>query len=159
PIAVQWGGQVFAEDGVSKQGSYALATCLSTVCNILGVDVIRDWNMGVSEYWGEVGHFAIGALACTVGFTGQPGLSKFMQANIENVGFAVDDLTHKERLLKSQAKFTFVPLADVADDVWRNIRKSDENNHFADMDQEGTGKFDKKTLLDLCKDPANIDPA
>ena len=76
PIAVQWGGQLFSNTsgGGPEKSSYALATCLSTVCNLLDVDVIRDWNVGVSEYRGEVGHFAIGVLACTVSFKNLPGL-------------------------------------------------------------------------------------
>jgi hypothetical protein len=166
PIAVQWGGQVFSNDGTRQQSSYALATCLSTVCNLLDVDVIRDWNVGVTEYWGEVGHFAIGALACTVGFTGMPGLKRLMSRNIPLVGFAVQDLKDPDRVIRSRAKFTFVPLADVADDVWRTTRASgkstddDGNNHFADMDQKAaSGRFKGKTLLQLCADPANVDPA
>lgn len=166
PIAVQWGGQVFAGAGVREQASYALATCLSAVCNILDVDVIRDWNVGVTEYWGEVGHYAIGALACTLTFTGLAGLEKLMSRNIDRVGFAVADLGNTDKVLKNKAHYTFVPLADVADDVWRNTRighgetNNDGNNHFADMDQPAaTGRFAGKTLLDLCEDPANVDPA
>ncbi|HEX7795951.1 MAG TPA: hypothetical protein VF456_16435 [Vicinamibacterales bacterium] len=166
PIAVQWGGQVFGADGGAQQSSYALATCLSTVCNLLDVDVVRDWNVGVSQYWGEVGHFAIGALACTVGFTGQPELQRLMSRNLAQVGFEVKDLRVSDKVRKSVAKFSFVPLADVADDVWRMTRIShgdtgnDENNHFADMDQRAlSGKFKGKTLLQLSENPANIDPA
>lgn len=164
PIAVQWGGQVFSSGGVQQQSSYALATCLSTVCNELNVDIIRDWNVGVSEYWGEVGHYAIGALACTVAFTGLPGLAQLMTNNIQQVGFAVEDLGNTDKVLRNKAHYAFVPLADVADDVWRNTRQGgtagdDSNNHFADMDQPAqSGPFKGKTLLDLCQDPKNIDP-
>ena len=166
PIAVQWGGQIFSDDGGRQRSSYALATCLSTVCNLLDIDVIRDWNVGVTEYWGEVGHFAIGALACTVGFTGLPGLKRLMPRNIPLVGFDVKDLRDPDKVIRSRAKFKFVPLADVADDVWRTTRASgqdtgdDGNNHFADMDQKAvSGRFQGKTLLQLCTDPANVDPA
>ena len=39
--------------GVAKSTahSYALATCLSTVCRELDVDLVRDWNSGLPEYW------------------------------------------------------------------------------------------------------------
>ncbi len=158
PIAVQWGGQVFAGGGVREQSSYALATCLSAVCNILNVDVIRDWNVGVTEYWGEVGHYAIGALACTLTFTGLPGLEKLMSRNVDRVGFAVADLGNTDKVLKNTAHYTFVPLADVADDVWRNTRSSggdttnDGNNHFADMDQPAaSGRFKGQTLLEYLR--------
>ncbi len=166
PIAVQWGGQVFTDGGGQSVSTYALATCLSTVCNLLEVDVIRDWNLGVTAYWGEVGHYAIGALACTLGFSGLPGLQTLMSKNIDRVGFQVEDLKVTDKVLKNKAHYSFVPLADVADDVWRTTRISqgdtnnDENNHFSDMDQKAlAGKFKGKTLLDLVKDPANIDPA
>ena len=167
PIALQWGGQVFASDGGAQQrSSYALATCLSTVCNILNVDVIRDWNLSTSEYWGEVGHFAIAGLSCTLKFTGLPGLQRLMSRNIEQVAFAVKDLRDPDKIIRSRAHFDFVPLADVADDVWRTTRTThgetgdDGNNHFADMDQKATsGPFKNKTLLDLCEDPAKVDPA
>ena len=54
----------------------------------------------------------------------------------------------------------FVPLADVADLVWRITRKLDSSNHFADMDQEGIGEeFAGKTLLSLTREaPSNVDP-
>jgi hypothetical protein len=168
PIAVQWGGQVFSNGGGAgpEKSSYALATCLSTICNLLDVDVIRDWNVGVSEYWGEVGHFAIGALACTVNFKNMPGLQRFMSRNIRQVGFDVPDLKVPDRVIKSRAGFTLVPLADVADDVWRITRATkgetgdDGNNHFADMDQKAeSGPFKGKTLLQLCQDPKKVDPA
>ncbi len=166
PIAVQWGGQVFADGNGRQQSSYALATCLSTVCNHLDVDVIRDWNIGVSEYWGEVGHFAIGALACTVKFSGLPGLAKFLSRNIRQVGFEEADLRNPDKVLKNRAHFKFVPLADVADDVWRITRASqgetgdDGNNHFADMDQKAeSGPFKGKTLLQLTENDDNVDPA
>src|SRR5262249_18476117 len=49
------------------------------------------------------------------------------------------------------ARGDFVPLADVADLVWRNTRKSDENNHFADMDRVApSGPYADKDLLTLC---------
>lgn len=165
PIAVQWGGQVFSSGGDREQSSYALATCLSTVCNILDVDVVRDWNAGVTEYWGEVGHYTIGALACTLTFTGLPGLERLMSKNITQVGFEPSDLRNTDKVLKNKAHYTFVPLADVADDVWRNTRKSgsdtndDGNNHFADMDEPASsGKYKGQTLLGLCANTDNVDP-
>ncbi len=159
PIAVQWGGQLFADDSGRPQVSCALATCLSTVLARLDVDVIRDWNIGGPDYWGETGHYTIGALACTVSFPGFPGLQKLMSGNIDRVGFKQADLKQNEKVLRNKAHYSFVPLADVADDVWRNTRPSDSNNHFSDMDQKAaTGPFKGKTLLDLAKDPKTINP-
>ena len=168
PLAVQWGGQVFFGDGKATQSTFALATCLSTVCNLLELDPIRDWNLGTTEYWGEVGHFAIGALACTVDFKGLPKLAKFMSSNIEQVGFSITDLKNTDKVLNNKKVSDFTPLADVADDVWRNTRRgagvgheknNDGNNHFADMDQPAlSGPFKGQTLLDIVSKPANIDP-
>jgi hypothetical protein len=121
--------------------------------------VIRDWNEGSFEYWGEQGHYTIGALACTLDFASQPNLKTLMNNNIDRIGFPPDVLKQNEKILKSKANYEFVPLADVADDVWRNTRKSDENNHFADMDQPApSGPFAGETLLDICTKPQNIDP-
>jgi len=85
PIAVQWGGSLFSGADGMPNISCALATCLSTVCDRLNVDIIRDWNIGAFEYWGEMGHYTIGALACSVGFTGLPGLQKLMSQNLDRV--------------------------------------------------------------------------
>jgi hypothetical protein len=158
PIAVQWGGQLFAGAGGMQQ-SCALATSLTTVCNLLDVDVIRDWNIGGPDYWGETGHYTIGALACTMAFDGLPKLQKLLSNNIDRIGFRPADLKQNEKVLRNKAHYDFVPLADVADDVWRNTRKSDENNHFADMDEVApSGPFKGKTLLDITTNPSNIDP-
>ena len=66
----------------------------------------------------------MGALACTIKFTGQPGLAQLMTSNIPLVGFAVEDLGKTDKVLKNKAHYSFVPLADVADDVWRLTRAS-----------------------------------
>ena len=50
----------------------------------------------------------------------------------------------------------FVPLANVADLVWRTTRPKDSSNHFADMDEEGKGEFAGTTLLELCENDANV---
>jgi len=157
PIALQWGGHVFSTDD-GGQVSCALATSLGAVCRELGVEVIRDWNLAPSEYWGEVGHYTIGALACTLDFEGLPKLQKLMSSNIDRVGFQEDDLKKTNKVLRNQAHYEFVPLADVADEIWRNTRKSDENNHFADMDQKAeSGPYKGKTLLELTQDETMID--
>jgi hypothetical protein len=43
---------------------FALATNISTICRRLDVEIVRGWNIGHSEYWGQMGHFKIGASAC-----------------------------------------------------------------------------------------------
>ena len=76
-------------------------------------------------------------------------------ANLEVIAFGDQEIASGD--LRSIDPKQFVPLADVADLVWRFTRKADASNHFADMDQEGTGEFSGKTLISLCQDEQNID--
>lgn len=153
PIGLQWGGQTFIESGAEGQMQFALATCLSTICRQLDVDVLPDWQIGHSEYWGKLGHYKIGAKACEL--VANAKLKKLLLANVNNIAFD-DDLISQGELKKIDNK-KFVPLADVPDLVWRTTRKKDEANHFADMDEKGQGAFKNKTLLQLCQDPDNVD--
>lgn len=171
PLAILWGSHEFVATIGSERTrtSYALATCLSTVCNLLNVDVVRGWNIGHPERWGEMGHYTIGAKAC--GLLKNPNLRTLMLANLTNIGF--DDGMLRAGKFKHKSdpdpqNPAYVPLADVADNVWRPDRKDpekkpfarpeDENNHFADMDQVGFGEFEDQTLLDVCEDVNNVDP-
>ncbi|HXG94006.1 MAG TPA: hypothetical protein VNN73_16800 [Blastocatellia bacterium] len=152
PIALQWGGHALMDESGESKLQFALASCLSTICRELDVDVIPDWNIGHSEYWGKTGHYKIAATACAL-VTNQK-LKKLLQNNLSVIAF--DDQAIRDGMLKRIDSKQFVPLADVPDLVWRATRKIDEGNHFADMDQEGKGDFKGKTLLKLCEDPANL---
>lgn len=156
PFAVQWGGQSLLSPGSDVAAGFALATCLSTACRELGVDVVADWNVGHPETWGAVGHFKIGAMACELA---EPAwLRQLFMLNRTNIGFEDGDLGS----IPTFGHGAFVPLADVADYVWRNIRKIDDNNHFADIDKEapqGSGAFSGKSLLALTKSrPERVSP-
>jgi hypothetical protein len=144
PVALQWGGYVLFGAAGEQGMPFALATCLSTVLRELDLDVVRRWNIGHGEYWGKLGHYKIAATA--LGLVDNPRLKNFLLANLGQIAFP-DDAIAAGNLTPSDEHF--VPLADVADIVWRNTRPSDESNHFADMDQPGQGEFDGKTLLDL----------
>ena len=154
PIAVEWGGQVFASGPEATTWPIVLGASLSTVCRELDVEVIQNWDVGLSEFWGKVGHFKVGAAACTLVST--PALAKLMAANAANIGVSDEDLAAGELPGQGDA---FIPLADVADLVWRQTRKRDEANHFADMDEEGFGPFASRTLLELWHDKHNRTPA
>ena len=156
PFAIQWGSQTLVAGGDAVSSEFALATCLATVCRHLDVDLISEWNVGHPETWGAVGHFKIGALACE--FVSDTKLGKLFMLNQRNIGHT--DETIKAGL-PSFKKGQFVPLADVADFIWRSSRKLDASNHFADMDQAATsGPFKDKTLLSLTEGhPENMDPA
>ena len=153
PIAMQWGGQVFLE-GTKTASSYALATFLSTVCNQLDISLVRDWNTGLPEYWGAVGHYSIASKA--VGKIRNANLKRLMTANLERISFDIDQINKKN--LSGLSKLEFVPLADVPDMVWKvgphkrgGMSSPEHANHFADMDR----KLDPPltggaTLLEIC---------
>src|SRR5262249_6152008 len=61
PIAIEWGAQVFSEQG--ERSTYSVATSLSNVCKLLDVELVVEGNDGVSGTWGAVGHYSIGTLA------------------------------------------------------------------------------------------------
>ena len=154
PLATQWGGHSVLEAGGQGTRQFALASYLATVCRLLEVEVIRDWAIGHGEYWGKVGHFKVGALACHL--LTDDRLSKFFFANEDRV--SVPDANLQAGNLSGPVPGV-VPLADVADLVWRDTRPEDAANHFADMDQEGKGEFAGRTLLQMWKaDSATLDP-
>ena len=162
PLALQWGGQVFVDDDQKTGSSYALATCLSNVCSKLDVDVVREWNTGLPEYWGAVGHYSIANKAC--GVLQNANLRKLMANNLDIITFDVADINEKN--LTGLSKKAFVPLADVPDLVWkigphaRGGQTSPEHaNHFADMDRKLKKPLPEgSTLLEICDGkPGNVD--
>ncbi len=157
PLAVQWGAQLLSSDATNPQ-PYALATCLSTVCNLLDVDLVRDWNLDQPDTWGAVGHFSIAA-SVVAALSGQsPKLVQLMTNNAALI--APDEQTIRDSDFKGMGQQEFVHLADVPDFFWKHgqqghSRHFEGPNHFADMDQRGD---DGRDLLTLCEDEANIDP-
>jgi hypothetical protein len=158
PLAIQWGGQVFSTGDGSSFNTFALATCLSTVCNLLEVDVVRDPSLAQPEYWGSVGHYSIAANVANAISSSSPKLKQLMNANRTIISY--EDERLKTDDFKGQTDDSFVPLADVPDNVWKHGRQGFKRahegpNHFADMDQPDD---DGNTLLKLTKNPAKIDP-
>lgn len=164
PIALQWGGFVFTDSAGQARQPFALGTLLSTVCQMLEVDFVRDWGLSLPEYWGTVGHFTIANMACNIVGSPRSNLRKLMQANLENITIALPGITVSGT--SGLSKGGFVPLADVPDLVWKmpsgdgsrgpRGRNPEQPNHFADMDQTPPGGG--PTLLQMCQDPANITP-
>ncbi len=155
PLAVQWGAHLFAGDAGRTQIPYALATCLSTVCNLLEMDVVPDLNSSGEEVWGMVGHYTIATAA--MDFIRDSKLRQLMKANLERISFEAVAITHAK--LAGLSNHPFIPLADVPDLVWKRGHFSrgqpEHPNHFADMDKPRPD--DGQTLLDLCKGkPQNV---
>ncbi len=157
PFALQWGGQSLLSPGIAETSAeFALAICLSTICRELDVELISSWNIGQPETWGAVGHFKVGGLACDL--IADAGLRALFALNRDRI--ALNDAT-LEAGVPAHHSGEFAALADVADLVWRNTRKKDEFNHFADMDLECTadGAFKGQTLLSLTQGhPDKVDP-
>ena len=160
-LALQWGGQVFEwGGGVQQASSYALATLLSTVCRELDVDLVRDWNIGLPDYWGAVGHYGIASKAIDALPAGK--LKTLMSANLKRISYDVADINKKN--LQGLSKLDFVPLADVPDMVWKvgphkrgGMKSPEHANHFADMDRELDPPLaEGATLLKICDDPDNV---
>jgi hypothetical protein len=160
PIALQWGGQTFL-NGTQQRSSYALATFLSTVCNQLDVTLLREWNTGLPEYWGAVGHYSIATKAC--GIVRNVKLKRLMAANLERISYQVREINKKQ--MAGLSKRNFVPLADVPDMVWKvgphkrgGMTSPEHANHFADMDRKLNPELPQgATLLEICTGkPANV---
>jgi hypothetical protein len=161
PFGLQWGGQVFFDDN-GKASPYALVTFLSTVCDQLDVTVLRDWNTGLPDYWGAVGHYSIATRAIDAVRNRQ--LKALMTANLDRISFDIGDINKKA--MQGLSKREFVPLADVPDMVWKvgphkrgGMKAPEHANHFADMDRALNPKLPEgATLLEICKGkPGNVD--
>ncbi len=157
PLAMQWGAHVLDSPGAGSQ-TYVLATCLSTICRELGVDLLRDWNLDQPDTWGAVGHFAIASRTAKKISTAFPRLRKLLD---NNAGV----ITHNDKTIltsefKHQGDADFVALADVPDFFWKHgkqgaARPNEGPNHFADMDHRSPTL--KADLLKLCEKTENID--
>jgi hypothetical protein len=126
---------------------------------VLDVEVVRSWSTGHDEYWGKIGHFAVGWKAC--GLLGGK-LGQLMMANQANIGFGNDDLGRGSEF--RMGRHQFVPLADVPDYVWIPAsmfvatREAEPGQHFADIDIPAIDGG--PSMLQACRqDPKNIDPA
>src|SRR5262249_14667085 len=58
PIAMQWGGERLRTPGGTS--AFALASYFSSICRVLDVEPVLEYSTGHDEYWGKIGHFAIG---------------------------------------------------------------------------------------------------
>jgi hypothetical protein len=158
PFSMQWGATALRDDANQEQMQFALTSNLSTVLRELDVEVIRDWNAGLPETWGKLGHYHIAAKACDV--VSDAKLFTLMQANRELIGLSDADRRNKSFPVGSDP---FIALADVPDLWWKRrgvARAHEKPTHFADIDEAGTGQFAGQTLLDLYEDdPTTLNTA
>ena len=155
PFSIVWGAHEFVSGSQQASMGYGLATGLGNVCRLLDIDLVRGWNIDQPYTWGKTGHFKIGFRAADL--VADPKLSTLLKANQASLGYSNDDLTSDDGV-NGQFTHDFVPLADVADVIWRSTRKTDESNHFSDIDESDPSVLNGKTLLELSlADDANID--
>lgn len=152
PIAMQWGGVRLAMPDGSRS-SFALATFLSTICRALDIEVVRNWSTGHDEYWGKIGHFAVGWKACEMV---DGSLGSLMKKNQARIGFGNDRL--EEGAEFRMGRGGFVPLGDVPDYIFvsaKGTRPEEGSQHFADIDIYDIDGGE--TLLQRCMDdPRNV---
>ena len=168
PLAMEWGGQVIG-DGATTQ-RFAVATSLSSICRLLDVELVTDVGRGVSGYWGRTGHYSIAALA--IEHVHNTKLKKFLRANAAILSFDLGTIAQTgfdKSVGQLSSADSFVPLADVPDEIWKKLSKPkggrtggrdttggamrsngpEHPNHYADIDAPGPNG---KSLLDLCRE-------
>lgn len=165
PLAVEWGGQTFDEDG--HRSTFAIATSLSNVCRLLDVELVTDQSRGVSGYWGRTGHYSIATFA--ISLVRNSRLKSFLNANSSLLSFDLDKIEDKDfDASVGQLGDAFVPLADVPDEIWKKLDHGkngreggrdvsagphgsdgpEHPNHYADIDAVvGAGG---KTFREMC---------
>jgi hypothetical protein len=171
PLALQWGGQgVLGSDG--EVFDFALASSLTNILRLLDVELVVDQNIGAQPFWGKTGHYSLAAAACLQTSLLSAKLEKLLAANQDRISFVGLDLDPKvidQATKDAKKQGTFVPLADVADVIWKNLpskvtggrdtgsRSGPEHPvHYADIDEPRPS--DQKTLrqLSLADPDANV---
>ena len=119
------------------------------------MELVRDWNIGLPEYWGAVGHYTIANKAISA--IRNKRLKKLMEANLDRITYDQAQITSKN--MKGLSTRDYVPLADVPDMVWKvgphkrgGMNSPEHPNHFADMDKPGP---DGRTLLKITEEASD----
>jgi hypothetical protein len=154
-IGILWGGQR-SLSGIGTQ-PYGLVTNLGTICRMLDVELVCNWNTGYEIYFGAYAHFTLPSLS--IGIVEDSELKKLMKTNEDRISLPLMDTDAKDT--KGLSNSPFVRLANVSDLVWKKRggafqRGNEGANHFADMDQ--VSPTNHKTLLELCTDSKYINP-
>lgn len=150
-LGILWGGMHDVSDG--KVQPYGLVTNFGTVCKLLDIELIHGWNRMYDSYFAAYAHTVLPSW-CT-DYIKEKSLKTLMKNNESR--FCLPKTARPEDA-KGLSKRDFVCLSDVPDIVWKGKkfkRGKEGPNHFADMDQKNKNG---KTLIDICSDPANINP-
>lgn len=146
PLAMQWGSTTFSDGRSQKSTELVLASNLTIICRELDVRILTDWEIGLPETWGKLGHYQIAAKACDI--VANPKLYNLLQKNKLLIGLSDDDRIN--RRFPKDRQTSFIGLADVPDLWWKTYRGRKEGpGHYADMDQQGQGEFAGETLMSM----------
>lgn len=169
PFAILWGREEFGSGADRQTCPFALATSLSTALDQLDLDFVRELNADLPYVWGWVGHYAIGSSFPMAADLLTGSLKAFIDKNIDSLSISpTKALNNDPKATDRSGAATFVPLADVPDNVWKanvntipgesidgrphrvrgpGARGHEENeNHFADLDLKYQGE---ELFLDL----------
>jgi hypothetical protein len=172
PLAVEWGGQVLAQNATCERFTFALATSLTTVCRALDVEVVTQHQSGPEPFWGQTGHYTIATYAIEQLPNGP--LKTFLRRNADRISFETANLdaktiAQKLKEARDEEQKTgkgFIPLADVPDLVWKKFKSQEGGRdtqvvsngrttgpehptHFADIDEPRTLNDEAATLREL----------
>jgi hypothetical protein len=157
PLALQWGAARFAGERPGTIAPYALVTFLSTACRALDVEPVLEWNTGYELYWGDIGHYTIGARACEL--VEPVELRAFFVANREQISFDLQTIAAGK--VRTPRGSLFYPLADVPDMLFRSLRHDRAHegpNHFADVDEPLDGEHGPTLLSLFADDESSLAP-
>src|SRR5438034_8304420 len=90
PLALEWGGQVLAQNATGERFTFALATSLTTVCRALDVEVVTQHQSGPKPFWGQTGHYTIATYAIEQLPNGP--LKTFLRRNADRISFETANL-------------------------------------------------------------------
>src|SRR5262245_9942076 len=149
PIAVQWGGQgIVGSDG--NVFNFALASSLTNILRLLDVELVVDRNVAAQPFWGQTGHYSLAAMACLETGILSKKLETLLAANQDRISFVgtqLDADTISARIDDAKLHHGFVPLADVPDVIWKQVKSKvtggrdwyrnvgpEHPTHYADID-------------------------
>jgi len=144
-MAVEWGGQTVSGLG-NQRFNFALASGLSTVCQLLDIDLAREHNTGPNPFWGQTGHYSIASAA--IDAVQNPRLKSLLLANIEQR--QIRRTRRRPGLVWKKTPARVPGGRDYAQNAG-----PEHQTHYADIDQpDGNGQ----TLRDLThSDIGNMD--
>jgi len=152
-----------------KTFNFGLAASLSNVLRLLEVELVVEHNTGAVPFWGKTGHYSLATFACDQISGNASNLRQLIKANRNRISFVeLDPKQIDEATKAAKQDGGFVPLANVADVIWKNVpskvtggRDTSQGQgpehpvHYADIDEPR--ESDGMTLRDLClADPANV---